>query len=88
MSRKPYPSDLDDETHIFMLPYFTLLPADAPQRIYPIREMLNATLWMGRTGSQWRYLAHDLQNLSRQEAQRNALPMEVKSAKEAKFMQL
>lgn len=100
MNRKPYPSDLDDETYIFMLPYFTLLPEDAPQRIYPIREMLNAALWIGRTGSQWRYLphdfppyemvhqqllrwfdhhcfenlAHDLQNLSRQEAQRNALP--------------
>ncbi len=57
--RKPYKSDLDDETYLFILPYFLLAPEDAHQRVYPIREVLNAALWIGRTGSQWEYLPHD-----------------------------
>ena len=57
--RQPYKSDLDDETYLFMLPYFLLAPEDAHQRVYSIREMLNAALWIGRTGSQWAYLPHD-----------------------------
>ncbi len=48
--RKPYKSDLDDETYLFILPYFLLAPEDAHQRVYPIREVLNAALWIGRTG--------------------------------------
>lgn len=58
-TRKAYPSDLDDETYIFMLPYFLLAPEDAHQRKYPIREVLNAAIWIGRTGSQWEYLPND-----------------------------
>lgn len=42
-----------------MLPYFLLAPEDAHQRIYPLREVLNAVMWVGRTGSQWEYLPHD-----------------------------
>ena len=57
--RKPYKSDLDDETYLFILPYFLLASEDAHQRVYPIREVLNAALWIGRTGSQWEYLPHD-----------------------------
>lgn len=59
MTRQPYRSDVDDETYLFMLPYLLLTPEDAPQRKYPIREVLNAALWIGRTGSQWEYLPHD-----------------------------
>lgn len=58
-TRKAYPSDLDDETYIFMLPYFLLAPEEAHQRKYPIREVLNAAIWIGRTGSQWAYLPND-----------------------------
>lgn len=58
-TRKAYPSDLDDETYIFMLPYFLLAPEDAHQRKYPIREVLNAAIWIGRIGSQWEYLPND-----------------------------
>lgn len=32
MERQPYPSDVDDETDLFMLPYLLLCPGDAPQR--------------------------------------------------------
>lgn len=59
MQRKAYPSDLDDETYTFMLPYLLLTPEDAPQRVHPLREVLNAVLWVARTGSQWAYLPHD-----------------------------
>lgn len=59
MNRRAYPSDVDDEMWLFMRPYLTLTPEDAAQRKYPLREMLNATLWIARTGSQWRYLPHD-----------------------------
>ena len=55
MSRKAYPSDLNDESYLFMLPYFTLLPEDAGQRKYPLRDVLNALLWIARTGSPWAY---------------------------------
>jgi transposase len=59
MIRKAYPSDLDDEAYNFMVSYFILLPEHAPQRKYPLREVLNALFWIARTGSQWEYLPHD-----------------------------
>ena len=42
-----------------MVPYFMLLPEDAGQRKYPLRDVLNALLWIARTGSPWAYLPHD-----------------------------
>jgi transposase len=33
---------------------------DAPQRHHDLREVFNALRWLVRTGSQWRYLPHDL----------------------------
>lgn len=72
MERQAYPSDVDDETYLFMLLYLLLSPEDAPQRKHPLREMLNAALWLGRTGSQWRCLPHDFppHELVRQQLQR------------------
>lgn len=58
-NRKPYPSDIDDETYIFMLPYLLFQAQDDPRRKYKIREILDAMLWIARTGSQWEYLPHD-----------------------------
>ena len=52
MVHKPYKSDLDDETYAFMLPYLVLRPEDAPQRIHPLREVLNALFYVARTGVQ------------------------------------
>jgi transposase len=60
MDRRAYPSDVDDETYHFLLPYLALTPEDAPQRKFPLREVLNALLWMSRTGAQWAFLPHDL----------------------------
>lgn len=59
MKRRGYPSDVDDDTYLFLLPYLLLTPQDAGQRKYPIREVLNALMWMARTGAQWAYLPND-----------------------------
>ncbi|WP_309573451.1 IS5 family transposase [Deinococcus sp.] len=59
MTRRGYPSDVDDDTYLFLLPYLVLRPKDAVQRKYPIRDVLNALLWVARTGAQWAYLPHD-----------------------------
>lgn len=60
MARKLYPSDVTDEEWAFIAPYLTLMREDAPQRDYPLRELLNGVRWVVRTGSQWRYMPHDL----------------------------
>lgn len=59
MTWRGYPSDVDDDTYLFLLPYLLLSRADAIQRKYPIRDVLNALLWVARTGAQWAYLPND-----------------------------
>jgi transposase len=58
--RKPYPSDVTDDEWAFVAPYLTLMDPEAPQRRHDLREVFNALRWLVRTGSQWRYLPHDL----------------------------
>jgi putative transposase len=57
--RKPYPSDLTDEQWQTIEP---LLPKKKQGRnaTHSRREMLNALLYMARSGCQWRMLPHDL----------------------------
>jgi transposase len=59
-TRNPYPSDVSDEEWIFVAPYLTLLPEDAGQRHYELRELYNGLRWMVRTGATWRMMPHDL----------------------------
>ena len=59
-SRKSYPSDVSDQEWAFVAPYLALLREDAPQREHALREVLNGLRWIVRTGSQWRYMPHDL----------------------------
>ena len=59
-TRKPYPSDVTDAEWEFLLPYLTLMRADAPQRAHELREVFNAIRYVVRTGCQWRMLPHDL----------------------------
>lgn len=59
VDRRPYPSDIDEDTYHFMVPYLVLKPEHAAQRKYPMREVLNALFWMARTGAQWDFLPHD-----------------------------
>src|SRR5919205_976433 len=59
-SRKPYPTDVTDEEWAFVAPYLALIREDAPQREHDLREVFNGLRWIVRTGSQWRYIPHDL----------------------------
>ena len=57
--RKPYPTDLTDKQWAKLKPH---LPSEntrgAPRRV-ELREIMNALLYLSRTGSQWRLLPHD-----------------------------
>jgi transposase len=54
--RKPYPTDVRDEEWALVAPYLSLLPEDALQRRYPLREVFDALRWMVRAGAPWRLL--------------------------------
>src|SRR6516225_1910740 len=58
-TRKSYPSDVSDTEWEFLLPYLTLMRADAPQRFHDLREVFNALRYVVKTGCQWRMLPHD-----------------------------
>ncbi len=57
--RKPYPSDVSEEEWAFVAPYLTLLPLDAAQRTYDLREVFNALRYLVRAGAPWRMLPND-----------------------------
>jgi transposase len=66
-SRRPYPSDLSDARWALIEPILTEwraaraangLGINAPVR--ELREIVNAILWVNRTGAGWDYLPHDL----------------------------
>lgn len=57
--RTAYPSDVSDDEWAFVVPYLTLMTADAPQRTHDLREMFNALRWLVKTGAPWRYLPHE-----------------------------
>ena len=59
MSRQPYPSDVSDDEWALVAPYLTLLPEEAGQRRYELREVFNALRWMIRAGAPWRLLPHE-----------------------------
>src|ERR1043165_5429518 len=60
VSRKPYPSDVSDDEWALVAPYLTLLPEDAGQRRYPLREVFNGLRWIVRAGAPWRMMPNDL----------------------------
>lgn len=57
--RKHYPSDVSDEEWAFIAPYLTLMTEQAPQRVYPLRDLFDALRWLLRGGAPWRYLPGD-----------------------------
>jgi transposase len=59
-TRTPYPTDVSDEEWAFVAPYLTLLPEDASQRKYPLRESFNGVRYIVKSGTHWRLLPHDL----------------------------
>lgn len=60
MDRKPYPTDVSDEEWTFIAPYLTLMREDAPQRVYPLREVFNGLRYVVRGGISWRMIPNDL----------------------------
>jgi len=59
MERKPYPDDLTDAQWVLLEP---LLPKAKPggrPRTTNVREVVNAILYLTRTGCGWRHLPHD-----------------------------
>jgi putative transposase len=59
MKRKPYPTDLTDEQWAKLEPHLPRHRRGAPRRV-DLREIMNALLYLSRTGCQWRLLPHDL----------------------------
>jgi transposase len=59
-SRNPYPSDVSDDEWAFVAPYLMLLPEDAKQRNYSLREVFNGLRWIVRAGAPWRMMPNDL----------------------------
>ena len=49
-TRKSYPSDVSDTEWHFLLPYLTLMRANAPQRSHDLREVFNALRYLVKTG--------------------------------------
>ena len=58
-ARKPYPSDVSDEEWSLVAPYITLMTETAPQRDYPMRELLNALRYVVRYGIARRAMPND-----------------------------
>src|SRR5207247_1430816 len=59
-SRTPYPTDVSDDEWAFVAPYLTLLPEDAGQRTYSLREVFNGLRWIARAGARWRLMPNGL----------------------------
>jgi putative transposase len=60
MKRKPYPTDLTDEQWAKLKPHLPPVHSRGARRQVNLREIINALLYIGRTGCQWRMLPHDL----------------------------
>jgi transposase len=59
-TRTPCPTDVSDEEWAFVAPYLTLLPEDASQRKYALRELFNSVRYVVKSGAHWRLMPHDL----------------------------
>jgi transposase len=57
--RKPYPSDVTDEQWAVIEPLIPVHTVGRPREV-EMREVLNAILYLNRSGCQWDMLPHDL----------------------------
>ena len=60
MSRRAYPSDLTDKQWEVLEPLIPQPSLDGRPPIYERREIVNAILYVLRSGCAWRRLSHDL----------------------------
>src|ERR1022692_3609785 len=59
MERKPYPTDLTDEQWKLVAPYLPDAKPGGRPRKTDLREVLNALLYLVRSGCQWRMIPHE-----------------------------
>ena len=59
ITHQPYPSDVSDAEWQFVVVSLCLLPEDAGQRVYNLRDVFDAARWLVRSGSPWRHLPKD-----------------------------
>ncbi|NPD66780.1 IS5 family transposase (plasmid) [Lichenicola cladoniae] len=59
-TRKAYPSDVPDDEWALVAPYLALLPEEAGQRSYELREVFNGLRYVVKTGAPWRWMPNDL----------------------------
>ncbi len=64
MARKPYPSDLTDEQWALVEPHVPPERWGGRTRSVDVREVVNAVLYLLRTGCQWRAIPHEFPNRS------------------------
>ena len=57
--RQPYPTDLTDEQWELLKPFLQRPEPTGRPTTLDLREVVNALLYMARTGCQWRMLPHD-----------------------------
>src|SRR5262245_53906275 len=59
LERKPYPSDLSDEEWLLIAPLVAQAAGPGRPRTVDIREVVNAILYLNKSGCQWEMLPHD-----------------------------
>src|SRR3954464_15919412 len=59
--RKAYSTDLSDEQWGIVEPFMPAPKKRGKKRTVDLREVVNAILYISRTGCQWRNLPHDVQ---------------------------
>jgi putative transposase len=59
MERKPYPTDLTDEQWKLVAPFLPDAKPGGRPRNTDVREVLNAVLYLVRSGCQWRMIPHE-----------------------------
>ncbi len=60
MNREPYPSDLTDAQWEELVPLIPLAKPGGHPRTVDMREVINGTLYVLRSGCTWRMIPHDL----------------------------
>jgi transposase len=60
LNRNAYPSDLTDEQWALLEPLVPALSPEAAYHVHERREIVNAMLYVLRSGCPWRMLPHDL----------------------------
>lgn len=60
--RQPYPTDLTDAQWELLRPFVQRTEPTGRPPTLDLREVVNALLYVARTGCQWRMLPHDLPN--------------------------